>query len=179
MRPASGAIPGLLRLARDCLNSAAERKSEKPVEKIGKLWYIIRVWNCPMRFRNSRKEGNVMLTLSHITYRVKDSGTVGAGKETEILSDINLDLNERFVAITGPNGSGKSTLARLIAGIIRPTEGRILLDGQDVVLYPVSKAICQAVLLPVPRTEVVELSPDEIRAMESQRGEGELGSSGK
>ena len=70
-----------------------------------------------------------MLTLSHITYRVKDSGTVGAGKETEILSDINLDLNERFVAITGPNGSGKSTLARLIAGIIRPTEGRILLDG--------------------------------------------------
>ena len=120
MRPASGATPGLLRLARDCLNSAAERKSEKPVEKIGKLWYIIRVWNCPMRFRNSRKEGNVMLTLSHITYRVKDSGTVGAGKETEILSDINLDLNERFVAITGPNGSGKSTLARLIAGIIRP-----------------------------------------------------------
>ena len=73
-----------------------------------------------------------MLTLSHITYRVKDSGTVGAGKETEILSDINLDLNERFVAITGPNGSGKSTLARLIAGIIRPTEGRILLDGQDI-----------------------------------------------
>ena len=73
-----------------------------------------------------------MLTLSHITYRVKDSGTTGAGKETEILSDINLDLNERFVAITGPNGSGKSTLARLIAGIIRPTEGRILLDGQDI-----------------------------------------------
>lgn len=73
-----------------------------------------------------------MLTLSHITYRVKDSGMVGAGKETEILSDINLDLNERFVAITGPNGSGKSTLARLIAGIIRPTEGRILLDGQDI-----------------------------------------------
>ena len=36
-----------------------------------------------------------------------------------------------------------------------------------------------AVLLPVPRTEVGELSPDEIRAMESQRGEGELGSSGK
>lgn len=132
MRPASGATPGLLRLARDCLNSAAERKSEKPVEKIGKLWYIIRVWNRPMRFRNSRKEGNVMLTLSHITYRVKDSGTVGAGKETEILSDTNLDLNERFVAITGPNGSGKSTLARLIAGIIRPTEGRILLDGQDI-----------------------------------------------
>lgn len=73
-----------------------------------------------------------MLTLSHITYRVKDSDTTGAGKETEILSDINLDLNERFVAITGPNGSGKSTLARLIAGIIRPTEGRILLDGQDI-----------------------------------------------
>ena len=87
-----------------------------------------------------------MLTLSHITYRVKDSGTVGAGKETEILSDINLDLNERFVAITGPNGSGKSTLARSIAGIIRPTEGRILLDGQDITdsLSPTGRARASA-----------------------------------
>ena len=47
------------------------------------------------------------------------------------------------------------------------------------ILYPYEKAICQAVLLPVPRTEVVEKSPEEIRAMASLRGMGELGSSGK
>ena len=36
------------------------------------------------------------------------------------------------VAITGPNGSGKSTMAKLIAGIIKPTEGRIYMDGLDI-----------------------------------------------
>ena len=46
-------------------------------------------------------------------------------------------------------------------------------------LYPISKAICQAILLPVPRTAVRELSPEEIRAIPSARGTGELGSTGK
>lgn len=49
-----------------------------------------------------------------------------------ILHDINLTVNERFVAITGPNGSGKSTLAKLIAGIITPDCGQIILDGKDI-----------------------------------------------
>ncbi len=49
-----------------------------------------------------------------------------------ILKNINLSVDERFVAITGPNGSGKSTLAKLIAGIITPDEGKILLDGTDI-----------------------------------------------
>ena len=36
------------------------------------------------------------------------------------------------MAITGPNGGGKSTLAKLIAGIVTPTSGQILLDGEDI-----------------------------------------------
>ena len=40
--------------------------------------------------------------------------------------------DNKFVAITGPNGGGKSTLARMIAGIIKPVSGSILLDGQDI-----------------------------------------------
>ncbi len=50
----------------------------------------------------------------------------------DILKNINLEIDDRFVAITGPNGSGKSTLAKLIAGIIVPTEGRIYMDGTDI-----------------------------------------------
>lgn len=50
----------------------------------------------------------------------------------EILKDINLKIDDRFVAITGPNGSGKSTVAKLIAGIIKPTSGRIIFDGIDI-----------------------------------------------
>ena len=49
--------------------------------------------------------------------------------EKTILKNINLEIDDRFVAITGPNGSGKSTLAKLIAGINMPTSGRIYFDG--------------------------------------------------
>ena len=68
-----------------------------------------------------------MLQLEHVTYRVSDE----QGENT-ILKDVNLSLSERFVAFTGPNGGGKSTLAKVIAGIITPTEGKILFDGEDI-----------------------------------------------
>ena len=50
----------------------------------------------------------------------------------EILKDISLKIEDGFVAITGPNGGGKSTLAKIIAGIIKPTSGRVLFDGEDI-----------------------------------------------
>ena len=68
-----------------------------------------------------------MLELKNVSYRVEVDG-----EEKYILKDINLTIKERFVAITGPNGGGKSTLAKIIAGIFTPTEGRILLDGEDI-----------------------------------------------
>jgi len=68
-----------------------------------------------------------MLELQNISYIVEQDG-----EEKAILKDINLTIKERFVAITGPNGGGKSTLAKVIAGIITPTSGRIILDGEDI-----------------------------------------------
>ena len=68
-----------------------------------------------------------MLELQHISYVVEQDG-----ESKEILHDINLTIDDRFVAITGPNGGGKSTLAKIIAGIYTPTSGRILLDGEDI-----------------------------------------------
>ena len=68
-----------------------------------------------------------MIELQHITYRVSDE----LGEKT-ILNDVNLTLDDHFVAFTGPNGGGKSTLAKVIAGIITPTEGKILFDGEDI-----------------------------------------------
>ena len=49
-----------------------------------------------------------MLKLEHIGYEIDDK---------VILEDINLELENEFVAITGPNGSGKSTLAKIIMGL--------------------------------------------------------------
>ncbi len=68
-----------------------------------------------------------MLELQNISYAAEDES--GA---KEILNGINLSVSERFVAVTGPNGGGKSTLAKIIAGILKPTEGRITLDGEDI-----------------------------------------------
>mgnify|MGYP004636216737 CR=1 FL=1 len=76
-----------------------------------------------------------MLELKHISYVVPDEQNAADGRgngKKEILRDINLEIDERFVAITGPNGGGKSTLARVIAGILRPTEGEIWLDGKNI-----------------------------------------------
>lgn len=46
-------------------------------------------------------------------------------------------------------------------------------------IYPYSKAICQAVVLPVPKMEVVEVPLEELQSIKSERGMGALGSSGK
>ncbi|WP_251316310.1 ABC transporter ATP-binding protein [Flintibacter muris] len=68
-----------------------------------------------------------MLELQHISYDVEQDGD-----NKGILHDIDLKIDERFVAITGPNGGGKSTLAKVIAGILTPTRGRILFNGEDI-----------------------------------------------
>ena len=64
-----------------------------------------------------------MLEFRNVSYSAGDK---------EILKNVNLTLDDRFIAITGPNGSGKSTVAKLIAGIIKPTEGRIFMNGEDI-----------------------------------------------
>lgn len=68
-----------------------------------------------------------MLELRNISFQVSEDEM-----NKEILKNVNLTIDERFVAITGPNGGGKSTLAKIIAGILKPTEGQIFLDGEDI-----------------------------------------------
>ena len=62
-----------------------------------------------------------MIELQHIGYEVEQDG-----EHKQILKDIDLTIDERFVAITGPNGGGKSTLAKVIAGILPPTTSALL-----------------------------------------------------
>ncbi len=65
-----------------------------------------------------------MLELKNISYEVED--------HKEILKDVSLTFDKGFTAITGPNGGGKSTLAKIIMGVINPTSGKIILDGEDI-----------------------------------------------
>ena len=68
-----------------------------------------------------------MLQLKNISFSAETEDGV-----KEILKDISMEITDGFLAITGPNGGGKSTLAKIIAGIIKPTSGKILLDGEDI-----------------------------------------------
>lgn len=76
-----------------------------------------------------------MLELQHIGLTVPTEN----GGKTVILDDVSFSVSERFVALTGPNGSGKSTLAKIIAGIVTPTTGRVLLDGEDITALSVTE----------------------------------------
>ena len=69
-----------------------------------------------------------MLELKNVSFEVDDE----LGNK-EIIKDISLTIpDNKMIVITGPNGGGKSTLARLIAGIEKPTAGKIYLDGEDI-----------------------------------------------
>ena len=69
-----------------------------------------------------------MLELKHISYQVSsEEGELG------ILNDISLTVpDHKLVVFTGPNGGGKTTLAKIIMGLVKPTDGQILWNGQDV-----------------------------------------------
>lgn len=70
-----------------------------------------------------------MLELKDVRFSVEDDN----GSKKDIINGISLTIDEsKFVAITGPNGSGKSTLAKIIVGIIKPTSGKILYNGEDI-----------------------------------------------
>lgn len=73
-----------------------------------------------------------MLELKNVGFQADDDNK-------EILRDVSLKIDDKIVVITGPNGGGKSTLAKVIAGIVKPTSGQILLDGENITNYSVTE----------------------------------------
>ena len=58
----------------------------------------------------------------------------------QILENINFDINKgEILGMLGPNGVGKSTIFNLITGLIKPNYGSIIIDGENVLNYPISE----------------------------------------
>ena len=69
-----------------------------------------------------------MLELKNICYSVTTPDGV-----LDILKNVSMVIEDhKLVVFTGPNGGGKTTLAKIIMGLVRPTSGQILFNGQDV-----------------------------------------------
>ena len=68
---------------------------------------------------------------------LRAESVVFAYREAPVLRDVTIAVpSGGFVGILGPNGSGKTTLLRALAGAVRPTRGRVLLDGLDLSTIP-------------------------------------------
>jgi ABC-type Fe3+/spermidine/putrescine transport system ATPase subunit len=60
--------------------------------------------------------------------------------DVTVVSDISLTINEgEFVSLLGPSGCGKTTILRMVAGLVQPTRGRILIGSDDVTALPPNK----------------------------------------
>jgi NitT/TauT family transport system ATP-binding protein/sulfonate transport system ATP-binding protein len=79
--------------------------------------------------REEKNPGHAKIVCEDITKVFIQKGK----QRVHVLDHISLDVKENeFVVIVGPGQSGKSTLLRVVAGLETPTEGRVLLDGQEV-----------------------------------------------
>lgn len=78
-----------------------------------------------LNIKRNRNEVKYMLQLENIKWSPAEG--------PQVLNGINLNIpDNKLIVITGPNGSGKTTTAKIIAGLEKPSEGRILLDGEDI-----------------------------------------------
>jgi len=74
-----------------------------------------------------------MISLKKINLNVTDR----AGRHIMILKDIEFEIaSKEFVLLLGPSGSGKSSLLSIIAGLVRPTSGRVEIDGKSISQIP-------------------------------------------
>ncbi|MEP6917198.1 MAG: ABC transporter ATP-binding protein [Acidobacteriota bacterium] len=99
-----------------------------------------------------------MLQAADVTFAYRGHAPVLRGVTMEVPAN-------SFVGILGPNGSGKTTLLRLLAGILAPSTGRVVLDAVDLRLTPRSRVARRMAVVPQETHLAFDYSVSEVVLM--------------
>ena len=124
-----------------------------------------------LRERGSTGSKGIALRCGVIDSGYRNEWFIGLTNTTDNLLFISKLTKEELIAETN-----KSSNSEVLSKIFKSINDSI---WEDVVVYPYTKAIAQALVIPVPKTKVEELSYDELKNIASERGMGALGSSNK
>ena len=116
----------------DCeINDTLKLKNIETLE-LGEYKEKLKDWYENIEVYESDENQNPILELDNINFSYN--------KEKQILKNVSFKINKGdMAAIVGRNGAGKSTISKLVCGFYKPTSGRILFDGKDMVDYTIKE----------------------------------------
>ena len=116
----------------DCeINDTLKLKNIETLE-LGEYKEKLKDWYENIEVYESDENQNPILELDNINFSYNN--------EKQILKNVSFKINKGdMVAIVGRNGAGKSTISKLVCGFYKPTSGRILFDGKDMVDYTIKE----------------------------------------
>ena len=100
--------------------------------ELGEYKEKLKDWYENIEVYESDENQNPILELDNICFSYNN--------EKQILKNVSFKINKGdMAAIVGRNGAGKSTISKLVCGFYKPTSGRILFDGKDMVDYTIKE----------------------------------------
>ena len=120
-----------LRYANCEINDILKLKNIETLE-LGEYKEKLKDWYENIEVYESDENQNPILELDNICFSYNN--------EKQILKNVSFKINNGdMAAIVGRNGAGKSTISKLVCGFYKPTSGRILFDGKDMVDYTIKE----------------------------------------
>lgn len=120
-----------LRYANCEINDILKLKNIETLE-LGEYKEKLKDWYENIEVYESDENQNPILELDNICFSYNN--------EKQILKNVSFKINKGdMAAIVGRNGAGKSTISKLVCGFYKPTSGRILFDGKDMVDYTIKE----------------------------------------